>query len=141
VIVMVYYANQIRTDLREGEIDALVDDLFAGHTEGTRDHVKRDMHDFYRQWQSIHDQKSEEFDDAAQCIHAARHFRVGGLHIPTDICEKLTIVDSLIEEIRVAWHRDDLCRDACMAELIKVKEQEDRAEQRWREKYGNDSDA
>ena len=141
MIVMVYYAKRTRTDLQDDEIDALVDELFTDHTEGTRDHVKRDMHDFYRQWQSIHDQKSKEFDEAAQCIHAARYFRVGGLHIPNDICEKLTIVDSLIEEIRVAWHRDDLCYDACMAELIKVKEQEDRAKQRRREKYGNDSDA
>ena len=138
---MAYYAKRTRTDLQDDEIDELVDELFAGHTEVTRDHVKRDMHDFYRQWQSIHDQKSKEFDEAAQCIHAARYFRVGGLHIPNDICEKLTIVDSLIEEIRVAWHRDDLCYDACMAELIKVKEQEDRAEQRRREKYGNHSDA
>ncbi len=56
---MVYYAKRTRTDLQDDEIDALVDELFAGHTEGTRDHVKRDMHDFYRRWQSIHDQKSK----------------------------------------------------------------------------------
>ncbi len=138
---MVYCATQTRTDITIDEIDTLVDEMFVGHTDGTRDSVKRDMHYFYRQWQNSHEQKSDEFDDAAQLIHSARYFRVAGIHIPDDICEKLTIVDSLLEDIRVAWRRDDLCRDACMAELIQVKEQEDRAEQRLREKYGNDSNA
>ena len=138
---MVYYINRMRVDLKDDEIDALVDDMFIGHTVHTGDRTKQTLHDYYRRWQAIHAQKEREFEEAAQAIHSARHFAINNQHVPGDVWEKMTIVDSLIEEIRIGLHRDNLCRDACMAELATIQKQEDAVTQRIKGEHGDHSNA
>ncbi|MDD4052024.1 MAG: hypothetical protein PHR28_09025, partial [candidate division Zixibacteria bacterium] len=91
-------------------------------------------------WQNMYHQSEDTFEDTARLIHDTCYCSFGGMHIPPDLVEKVTVVDSLIEEVRIAWHRDNLCRTACVAELARMLEAENKAEQ-WRiEKYDDDYD-